>query len=177
MKKGELAENILEQIISEKYGDIKYKDMSQVNHSGDAWLNFDCFDTTVMLESKNYTNKVTKDEVIKLKNDMITNNINWSILISFNSQVSGYREFDIETFNNNGKVYTIIILSELSKDIDRIDIGIQLVKLIKNYSKLNTFPWVTSKIKSDLDKLNEIINLNYQLEIGFVKWKQILSPV
>ena len=43
MRKGELAENILEKIITEKYGDIKYTDMSQVNHSGDAWLNFDSF--------------------------------------------------------------------------------------------------------------------------------------
>ena len=111
-KKGELAENILENIITKKYGDIKYNNMSQVNHSGDAWLNFDSFNQVVMLESKNYSIKVNKDEVIKMKNDMITNNIQWGILVSFNSQVQGYRNFDIETFNHQGKIYTIVILSE-----------------------------------------------------------------
>ena len=38
MKKGELAENILENIITDKYGDIKYENMAQVDHSGDAGL-------------------------------------------------------------------------------------------------------------------------------------------
>ena len=167
-KKGELAENILENIITKKYGDIKYNNMSQVNHSGDAWLNFDSFNQVVMLESKNYNIKVNKEEVIKMKNDMITNNIQWGILVSFNSKVQGYRNFDIETFNHQGKIYTIVILSELSIDIDRIDMAIQVVrKLINNYSKLSTFPWITSKVKSDLDKLNELINLNYQLRNWF----------
>ena len=43
---------------------------------------------------------------------MITNNIQWGILVSFNSQIQGYREFDIDTFNYEGKVYTIVFLSE-----------------------------------------------------------------
>lgn len=168
MKKGELAENILENIITNKFGDIKYIPMAQVNHSGDAWLNFDSFNQTVMLESKNYTIKVNKDEITKMKNDMITNNIQWGIFVSFNSQIQGYRDFDIDTFNHQGKVYTIVFLSELSKDIDRIDMAIQVIrKLIMNYAKLNSFPWITTKIKSDLDKLNEIINLNYQLRDWF----------
>ena len=170
MRKGEIAENILENLITKKYGDIKYIPMAQVNHSGDAWLNFDSFEENVMLESKNYTVKVNKDEIIKMKNDMVTNNIQWGILVSFNSQIQGYREFDIDTFNHEGKVYTIVFLSELSKDIDRIDMGIQVIrKLVCNYSKLNNFPWITSKIKSDLEKLNEIINLNYQLRNWFIE--------
>jgi len=168
MRKGEIAENILEKIVTEKYGDIKYIPMAQVNHSGDAWLKFDSFEKTVMLESKNYTVKVNKDEINKMKNDMISNNIQWGILVSFNSEIQGYRNFDIDTFNHQGKVYTIVFLSELSQDVDRIDMGIQVIrKLITNYAKLNTFPWITTKIKSDLDKLNEIINLNYQLRNWF----------
>ena len=176
MRKGEVAENILENLITTKYGDIKYTPMAQVNHSGDAWLNFDSFEETVMLESKNYTAKVNKDEVIKMKNDMITNNIQWGILTSFNSQIQGYRDFDIDTFNHQGKIYTIITLSELCKDVDRIDMAIQVIrKLINNYSKMNIFPWVTNKIKSDLDNLNEIISLNYQLRNWFSEMENTIK--
>jgi len=44
--------------------------MSQTSHSGDAWLYLPN-NKIIMLESKNYTNTVNKDEVIKLHNDMI----------------------------------------------------------------------------------------------------------
>lgn len=167
-RKGELAENMLENLISLKYGDIKYTDMSQVNHSGDAWLNIDGIDNTIMLESKNYTTKVNKDEITKMRNDMITNNIRWGIFVSWNSQIQGFRDFDIETFNHQGNVFTIIMIAKLSDDVDRLDMGIQVVrKLLKNYSELNKFPWVTSKITHDLDQLNGVINLNYQLRNWF----------
>ena len=167
-RKGELAENMLENLISLKYGDIKYTDMSQVNHSGDAWLNIDGIDNTIMLESKNYTTKVNKEEITKMRNDMITNNIRWGIFVSWNSQIQGFRDFDIETFNHQGNVFTIIMIAKLSDDVDRLDMGIQVVrKLLKNYSELNKFPWVTSKITHDLDQLNGVINLNYQLRNWF----------
>jgi len=167
-KKGEMAENLLENIINNKYGDITYTNMSQVNHSGDAWLKFDSFDRNIMLESKNYTTKVNKDEITKMRNDMITNNIQWGIFVSWNSPIQGFRNCDIDTFNHQGNVYTIVMLGQLSQDVDRIDMGLQIIrKLINNYSKLDTFPWVTNKIKSDLEKLNELININYQLRNWF----------
>jgi len=167
-KKGEIGENLIEKIITDKYGDIKFTDMSKTDHSGDAWIKFDSLNDKIMLEIKNYTNKVNKDEIIKMKNDMKTNNINWGIFISWNSKINNYREFDIDTFNHQGQVYTIILISNLSNDIDRIDMGIQIIKkLILNYSKSENFPWVTNKIKSDLDKLNELILINYQLRDWF----------
>jgi hypothetical protein len=167
-KKGELGENLIEKIITSKYGDIKYTDMSNTGHSGDAWIKFDSLNDNIMLEIKNYTNKVNKDEIIKMKDDMKTNNINWGVFISWNSTVNNYREFDIDTFNHQGQVYTIIIISNLSNDVDRLDMGIQILrKLISNYSNSEKFPWVTNKIKSDLDKLNEIIMINYQLRDWF----------
>jgi hypothetical protein len=168
MKKGELAENILENIITEKYGDIKYENMAQVDHSGDAWIHIDNINETIMLESKNYTYKINKDEIDKMKNDMITNNIRWGIFFSWNSCIQGFRDFDITTFNDNGNTYTIIMVGNLINNLDMIEISIMVIrKLINNFSKLETFPWITGKINSHLDDLNKIISLNYQLTNHF----------
>lgn len=168
MKKGELAENILENMIKETYGDIKYENMAQVDHSGDAWIHIDNINEPIMLESKNYTYKVNKDEIDKMRNDMITNNIKWGIFFSWNSSIQGYRDFDITTFNDNGNIYTIIMVGNLINNIDMIDTSIMVVrKLINNFSNLETFPWITGKINSHLDDLNKIISLNYQLTNHF----------
>ena len=167
-RKGKIGELLIDKIIKERYGDIDYTDMSETNHCGDAWIKFDSHDTNIMLEIKNYTLKVNKDEIIKMKNDMKTNNINWGIFISINSGINNYREFDIDTFNHHGNKFTIIMISNLSNDISRIDMGIQIIrKLINNYSNTKQFPWITNKIKSDLDKLNQIIKINYQLRDHF----------
>ena len=37
-KKGEVGENMLEEIIKQRYGDIKYENKAKTPHSGDAWL-------------------------------------------------------------------------------------------------------------------------------------------
>jgi len=172
-RKGELGENIIEEYINQKYKNTKYKDMAQVNHSGDAWLKFDDIDNTIMLEIKNYTSRVNINEINKMQNDMITNNINWGLFLSFNSPICNYKNFDIETFNHQGKTFTIIMIANLSDDIDRIDMGLQILrKLIQNYDKDKHFPWITNKVKSDLEELNTLIKLNYQLRDWFTTMEQ-----
>jgi hypothetical protein len=168
MRKGEFAENILENYIVNKYTDITYDNMAQVDHCGDAWLSFDSFDDKVMLESKNYTNKVNKDEIEKMKSDMITNHIRWGIFISWNSTICNYRDFDIMTFHDNGNIYTIIMLSNVITNMEMIDVGIMVIKkLITNFSKLDNFPWIKNKINSQLDELNKIITMNYLMRDNY----------
>ena len=41
----------------------------------------------IILEIKNYTNTVNRDEITKLEYDMKYNNINWAIMTSFNSNL------------------------------------------------------------------------------------------
>jgi hypothetical protein len=99
-----MAEILLENIVNERYGDIKFVSKSQTPHSGDAWLYLPD-DKIIMLESKNYTSTVNKDEVIKLQSDMITHNITWGILVSFNSMIQGMKELDFHTFLHNHEWY------------------------------------------------------------------------
>jgi hypothetical protein len=167
-KKGVLAENILENIFQERYGDIEYVNKSQISHCGDAWLYLPN-DKIIMLESKNYINIVNKDEISKMQNDMITNHIKWGIFVSFNSSIQGMKEFDFFVFNHNNENYHIIMISNLSNDITRLDLALSLLrKLILMYSDLSKFPWIINNINPELNNLNSLLELNYLLRDNFI---------
>ena len=166
-KKGEIAEILLENIVNDRYGDIKYESKSQTPHSGDAWLYLPD-NKIIMLESKNYTSTVNKDEVIKLQSDMITHNITWGILVSFNSMIQGFKELDFHTFLHNNQTYSIIMISNLSSDYHKLDLGLQIIrKLILKFDNLTNFPWIISDISQTLNELNEIVKKNYSLRDSY----------
>ena len=167
-KKGELAENIIENIFNSRYGDILFKNTSQTPHSGDAWLYLPN-DKIIMLESKNYTNTINKDEIIKLQNDMVTNHIKWGLFLSFNSGIQGMKEIDFNIFTHNNENYHVIFVSNLSNDIYKLDFSISLIrKLLNAYSDLEQFPWIVNNIKSELINLNNILEQNYLLRDHFI---------
>jgi hypothetical protein len=164
-KKGEVGENFLEILFQNRYGDIVYKNMSNVNHSGDAWLYLPD-NKIIMLESKNYTYIVDKNEVIKLQNDMITHNIHFGIFISINSNIQGYKEIDISTFQHDGHIFTILMISTLINDIKKLDLGLSIIRNILLYSN-KKLHWIEKDIKNELYNLNEIIQFNYIIRDNF----------
>ena len=99
---------------------------------------------------------------------MINNNIKWGILISFNSLIQNMKEFDYYTFNHNNQTYSIIAISNLSQDIHKLDLGLQIIrKLILNFNNEKQFPWVVSNINNHLTELNNIIHKNYLLRDNY----------
>lgn len=166
-KKGNFGENVLEEIFSQRYGDIQFERKSNVPHSGDAWLYLPD-NKIIMLESKNYTSIVNKDEIIKLQSDMINHHIKWGILASFNSQIQGMKELDFHTFNHNNETYFVIMISNLSNDIHKLDLGLQIIrKLMINIDNLPEFPWVVKDITHNLNELSKIIQKNYFLRDAY----------
>ena len=177
-KKGNFAENILENIFETRYGDIKFDRKSQTSHSGDAWLILPD-NTIIILESKNYATTVNKDEVQKLQNDMIENYIKWGIMISFNSQIQGFRELDYHTFIHNNETYSIIMISNLSNNISKLDLGLQIIrKLIMQLNDKLNFPWLVNDINSSLIELNDIVKKNYQLrDLYYIMERDIMKSL
>lgn len=174
-KKGEIAENILETIISQRYGDITYKKTNTIPHSGDAWIYLPD-EKIIMIESKNYNTTVNKDELIKMENDMKTNNILWGLFVSFNSNIQGLKEMDYHTFTHNNQIYNIIAISNLSVDINRLDLGITIVRKLINMPNIDScFPWVIKNIKSDLNDLNDIIKKNYIIRDNFINMEKEIN--
>jgi hypothetical protein len=167
-KKGEFAENLLENIFSQRYGDITFKKTNSIPHSGDAWLYLPD-DKIIMLESKNYNTTVNKDELIKMENDMKTNNISWGLFVSFNSNIQGLKEMDYYTFIHNNQIYNIISISNLSSDINRLDLGLTILRKLLYMPNIDLkFPWIIKNVKKDLDELNDIIKKNYIIRDAFI---------
>ena len=176
-KKGEIAEILLENIVNERYGDIKFESKSQTPHSGDAWLHLPD-NKIIMLESKNYTSTVNKDEIIKLQSDMITHNIIWGILVSFNSMIQGFKELDFHTFLHNNQTYSIIMISYLSSDYHKLDLGLQIIrKLILKFDNFINFPWIISDISQNLNDLNNIVKKNYSLRDSYYSMEKEIQKI
>ena len=166
-KKGNFGENVLEEIFTKRYGDIQFDRKSQVAHSGDAWLYLPD-GKIIMLESKNYTTTINKDEITKLQSDMINHHIKWGILTSFNSMIQGMRELDFHTFTHNNETYSVIMISNLSTDIHKLDLGLQIIrKLMVTFDNFDEFPWVVKDITQYLTELNQIVRKNYCLRDSY----------
>lgn len=166
-KKGSFGENVLEEIFNQRYGDIQFEKKSNVAHSGDAWLYLPN-NKIIMLESKNYTTTVNKDEIIKLQSDMINHHIKWGIVASFNSGIQGMKELDFHTFSHNNETYFVLMISNLSSDIHKLDLGLQIIrKLIVSIDNLPEFPWIVNDITTSLNELTQIIQKNYFLRDSY----------
>ena len=166
-KKGEVGENMLEQIIKQRYGDICYENKAKTPHSGDAWLHLPD-KKIIMLESKNYSYRINKDEVEKMESDMKTNHIRFGVFASWNSTVQNRKDLDLHTFNHNNESYMIVIISNLGNDILKLDLSIQLIrKLAGHFSDMKKFPWIVNDIKQNLNELDKIIKKNYLLRDNF----------
>ena len=170
-KKGNFAENVLENIFETRYGDIKFERKSSVAHSGDAWLYLPD-NTIILLESKNYNTTVGKEELIKLQNDMVTNNIHWAIMVSFNSQIQGMKELDFHTFVHSDTKYSIILISNLSNNILKLDLTLQIIrKLITCTDENVSVPYIND-INNSLIELNSLIEKNYLLRDTYYTMEQ-----
>jgi hypothetical protein len=169
-KKGGFAECILENTFKNRYGDIRYEATNQSAHSADAWLHLPD-EQIIMLESKNYTNTVAKKELAKFENDMITHNIHWGILISYNSGVSGLRDLDYHIFSHNKKTYTIFVISNIQNvdDFHRLlDLGLQLIRRQMQIVKENiSIDYVVEDITNAITELNKLISKNNILRDAF----------
>jgi hypothetical protein len=169
-KKGGFAEDILEHTIKMRYGDIRFEAKNQTAHSADAWLHLPD-NQIIMLESKNYTNTVSKKELDKFEADMITHGVHWGILISFNSPISGMRELDYYVFTHNKQTYVIFIISNIQTvdDFHRLlDLGLQLMRRHIQLEKQNIkLDYVAQDVTAALSDLHKLIAKNNTLRDAF----------
>lgn len=174
-KKGNFAENLLEDIFKTRYGDIQFERKGHIAHSGDAWLSLPD-NKIIMLESKNYGTVVNKEEINKMQFDMINHNIKWGLFVSFNSSIQGMKEMDFYTFIHNTETFFIIMISDLATDIHKLDLGLGIIrKLMLTIGNLPKFPWVVEDVGESLNELSKIIQKNYVIRDSYYTLEQTIQ--
>lgn len=105
--KGQIGENIVYDILIEKFPDFTIENTTKVAHSGDIQIVLPNYNK-VIIEVKNYNKTIDTTELDKLKYDMKFNKCNYAIFISLNSGIVGKKRFQLETFYYDRENYYIL---------------------------------------------------------------------
>jgi hypothetical protein len=105
--KGQSGENIVNDILLERFQDYNIENTGKIPHSGDFQLTL-TNKNRLIIEVKNYNKTVDHNEIDKLKFDMKFNKINYAIFISLNSGIVGRKKFQFESFYHDKNYYYIL---------------------------------------------------------------------
>lgn len=95
--KGSIGEDLIMDIIIEKFNNICVENTSKIPHSGDIQIRLSS-GNIIIIEVKNYNKTIDQEQIDKLKFDMMFNNVRCAIFISLNSGIVGKKKFDLEIF-------------------------------------------------------------------------------
>lgn len=107
--KGSMGEDLVMDIIIDKFNNMYVENTSKIPHSGDIQIRLPS-GNLIIVEVKNYNKTIDQDQIDKLKFDMIFNNVRGGIFISLNSGIVGKKKFDLEIFKHNSNEYFILFL-------------------------------------------------------------------
>ena len=174
-KKGEISEDIIYQLINNKYKDYSYEKTRHIPHNADGMLN-SITGLQSLVEIKNYNTNVNKDEVEKFKFDLDYNNIYFGLFISIKTNIIGYKCFDYEMFENNGKVYHIVYISKIYENETLLDCAFYLLEeLYKLTLNQNIKSFKLDTIVNSLNDLNNIIDKTKILNNKFLDLENIIK--
>jgi len=98
--KGNLGENIVIDILIDKFSNCVVENMTKIPHSGDIQMTLSS-GIKLIVEVKNYNKTIDQEQIDKLKFDMKFNNIRGALFVSLNSGIVGKKKFELEFFKNN----------------------------------------------------------------------------
>ena len=98
--KGSHGENIVIDILIDKFTNCLVENMTKIPHSGDVQITFPS-GNKLIVEVKNYNKTIDQEQIDKLKFDMKFNNIKGALFVSLNSGIVGKKKFELEFFKHN----------------------------------------------------------------------------
>lgn len=169
-KKGEISEKLIYEILNEKYPNYCYDVKRQIAHHADGELSSPT-GMKCLVEIKNYTNTVNKDELDKFKYDLKFTNNQLGIFISLQTGITNKINIDYETYQDNEKTYHIIYLSKLMNDTNKLDCGILLLENIYKIINKDNLDLKIDQIKNTIyhnfNELEVLINKTDKLRTNY----------
>jgi hypothetical protein len=123
--KGIISENITYNLLRSVYAESQIQYVGNVKESGDIFINR-MDKTKILIENKNYKDKVDQVEINKFINDIKKQNCS-GILLSQRSSITNKNQFEINFYGSNIGIY----ISNVEYDTDKIQIGINIIDDIK----------------------------------------------
>ena len=123
--KGIISENITYNLLRSIYAESQIQYVGNVKESGDIFINR-IDKTKILIENKNYKDKVDQVEINKFINDIKKQNCS-GILLSQRSSITNKNQFEINFYGSNIGIY----ISNVEYDTDKIQIGINIIDDIK----------------------------------------------
>ena len=149
-KKGEISEELIYKILNDKYANYCYDVKRHIPHHADGELSSPT-GMKCLVEIKNYTNTVNKDEITKFKYDLKYTGNKLGIFISLQTGICGRKNIDYEMYQEGDDNYHIIYISKMMEEALKLDCGILL---LESLYKINN--------KDNLDlKIDQIKNVIY----------------
>jgi hypothetical protein len=179
-KKGKITEELIYNMLKNKFNDYAIEETRGVNHSGDAIIHIPKMNnkvTKVMVEIKNYNSTVDTDEIEKMRHDMKYTKIKFGIFISIKSGFVGKKQMAIEEFKYDDDIYTILYVPNLFDDLNKIEASVLLIdKLIDHrMNKQNDFinlKWLENSVVAHLTKLDNLYTEYNKLKNSFFKMEK-----
>jgi len=167
-KKGEISEDLIYKILSDKYPNYCYDVKRHIAHHADGELTSPT-GMKCLVEIKNYSNTVNKDEIIKFKYDLKYTGNKLGIFISLQTGVCGRKNIDYEMYQDGEEIYHIIYISKMMEEVLKLDCGILL---LESLYKINTKDNLDLKI----DQIKSVIYHNFnELELVINKTDKLRS--
>ena len=123
--KGIISENITYNLLRSIYAESQIQYVGNVKESGDIFINR-TDKTKILIENKNYKDKVDQVEINKFINDIKKQNCS-GIMLSQRSSITNKNQFEINFYGSNIGIY----IANVEYDTDKIQIGINIIDDIK----------------------------------------------
>ena len=160
-KKGKLSENLVFNYINNRFPEYSLEETRHTPHSGDAILTIpsQLKNIKIMIEIKNYSKPVDREEVEKLIYDMKFKRIRFAIIMSLRSTFIGKKYLAFEEFNYSNEKYIILYVPLVGTDVYKIDCSILLMKRIIKLENTGLNESLISKeyIYNELKNLDSLI--------------------
>lgn len=173
-KKGDLSENICRKLLSKKYTEWEFNDVSNESYSGDCRA-LKTPIGEILYEFKNYDTNVNREQVQKFHRDLEYTGINYGIFVSNTSGIVGKKSVEWEIIQRN-KI--VIYVSNLGYNGHGCIVGTELLLALVKINVLDTSKmyfyqnYELNDLKENLSLLSDEYQTNLE---GLTKHKFLIK--